>query len=121
MLCRCCGLCCLRNRKINIVKGEGRENVSKTLQNFTAKCLALLSPIVACNRGSSREISLKRDQCDCQSGKTYCAAFCASPVAILEGSGHNASCICRRPAAAMVCNGWKQRRTVIRYARMSLD
>ena len=28
-----------------------------------------------------------------QSGKkTYCAAFCASPVAILAGSGYNASC-----------------------------
>ena len=27
-----------------------------------------------------------------QSGKTYCAAFCASPVVLLEGSGYNASC-----------------------------
>ena len=24
--------------------------------------------------------------------KTYCTAFCASPVALLAGSGHNASC-----------------------------
>ena len=27
-----------------------------------------------------------------QSGKTYCAAFCASAVALLAGSGYNASC-----------------------------
>ena len=43
-----------------------------------------------------------------QSGKTCCAAFCAS-LALLAGSGMNAS-----------CNRWKERRTVIRYARMSL-
>ena len=42
-----------------------------------------------------------------------CAAFCASPVALLAGSGY----------LFTSCNGlqcWKQRRTVIRYARMSL-
>ena len=27
-----------------------------------------------------------------QSGKTYCAGFCPSPVALLAGSGYNASC-----------------------------
>ena len=30
--------------------------------------------------------------CRLQSRKTYCAAFCASPVLIFAGSGHNASC-----------------------------
>ena len=37
MLCRCCGLCSRRNRKINIVLGEARwgggGNVTKTLKN----------------------------------------------------------------------------------------
>ena len=32
VLCRCCGLCSLRNRKINVVLGEG-GNVSKILKN----------------------------------------------------------------------------------------
>ena len=33
MLCRCCGLCSLRNGKINIVWGGRGRNVSKTLEN----------------------------------------------------------------------------------------
>ena len=36
-----------------------------------------------------------------QSGKTYRAAFCASPVALLVGPSNSAS-----------CNGWNERRTV---------
>ena len=44
--------------------------------------------------------------CNIQCRKTYCAGFCASPLALLAGSGYNASC--------KVCNDWK-----IRYARMS--
>ena len=57
-----------------------------------------------------------------------CAAFCASPVALLAGSGYmQAVMVCngskqRRTVmqAVMVCSGSKQRRTVIRYIRMSL-
>jgi len=44
--------------------------------------------------------------------QTYCAAFCAS-VALLAGSGNSANCKWFR-------NGWKERRTVIRYEWMSL-
>ena len=39
-LCEClCGLCCLRNRKINIVFGGGECSQSARKSNFTAKCL----------------------------------------------------------------------------------
>ena len=48
MLCRCCGLCSLRNRKINIVwgVGGGGENVSEMLKNQISvpSVSTLLSP-----------------------------------------------------------------------------
>ena len=49
-----------------------------------------------------------------QSEKAYCAAFCASPVALIAGSGFTASC----KGLQWSCNGWKQRRTVITYSKM---
>ena len=52
MLCRRCGLCCLRNRKINIVWGNEEGNVSKTLENriLLPSVSTLLSPIVRNSR-----------------------------------------------------------------------
>ena len=50
-----------------------------------------------------------------QSGKAYCAAFCAFPVALIAGSGFTASC----KGLQWSCNGWKQRRTAITYSKMS--
>ena len=51
MLCRRCGLCSRRNRKINIVLGGRGENVTKMLKNriLLVSVSTLLSPIVACN------------------------------------------------------------------------
>ena len=46
-------------------------------------------------------IDVVYDVVDVQSGKTYCAAFCASPVAQLAGSGYNARC----HQLVVVCNG----------------
>ena len=48
MLCRRCGLCSRRNRKINIVLGGRGGNVTKTLKNriLLISVSTLLSPIV---------------------------------------------------------------------------
>ena len=48
MLCRCCGLCSRRNRKINIALGGRAENATKTLKNRILLPIVstLLSPIV---------------------------------------------------------------------------
>ena len=54
MLCRCCDLHCLRNRKLNIVLGKGQEMFPRHRKlSFTAKCLNTFVAHCRCQLGHS--------------------------------------------------------------------